>query len=81
MFLCYDFYVIIMLYNQSLMSCMAKCAGEDDDNGKEATDLLIMKEFYVGAVGLLLLIQVTAVRLNLLNISNSGLEIFPVLMM
>lgn len=57
MFLCYGFYVFIMAYNQSLMSCMAKCAGEDDENGKEATDLLIMKEFYSGAVGAFIVVD------------------------
>jgi len=51
MFCCYAFYVAIMAYNQSLMSCMARCAGEKDDNDEEGNDLLQMEKLQANVVG------------------------------
>merc|ERR1719317_1080478 len=55
MFLCYGFYVLIMAYNQSLMSCMARCAGEDDESSNEERDLQSWKDLFPGTVGALII--------------------------
>jgi len=57
MFLCYGFYVFIMANNQSLMSCMARCAGEDDGSTKNGIDQLSLKELYAGGVGAFIIID------------------------
>jgi len=44
MFLCYGFYVGIMAYNKNLMSCMARCAGEEKDSNGENKNLIKMDE-------------------------------------
>jgi len=54
MFSCYGFYVAIMAYNQSLMSCMSRCAGEEEKSDED-TDLLKKDELTSGIVGAFLI--------------------------
>jgi len=55
MFLCYGFYVFIMAYNQTLMSFMARCAGESDETSDE--DLIKMENLNDEIVNVLIIID------------------------